>query len=270
MALAHGLLAGLLDAEVDGAPLHDQQIAAELHTLLVTGSETVELASAAALSPPRRRRAEEREVLDDPGLTGALFAEAVRFDHPTDMLCHVVRHDVVVGDHLLPRRRGRAAAVGIGQPRRARVPRRRRVRRAPSLARDLLFGHGQHRCIGEHVAMRMGTAVLGALLTSIHDYEIDHAGVHRQTRRVPEGLRPHADHGHVALTPSPQAGSARPRWHATALRAAKSHKVVRCSVTRREERFGEDDRDRRADEDAEEQRPDALPTRTGARRARPR
>ena len=59
-AQAFGMLADLLDAEVDGRPLDDAQIAAELHTLLVTGSETVELATAACAAPagpaPRRRR----------------------------------------------------------------------------------------------------------------------------------------------------------------------------------------------------------------------
>jgi cytochrome P450 len=186
-SLAHGLLADLLDVQVDGAALHDQQIAAELHTLLVTGSETVELASAAALFH-LDASTHKREVLDDPGLAPALFAEAVRFDHPTDMLCRVVREDVVVGGHTLRAGQGvlllwasanrderEFAHAGVFD-----VHRR--------YERDLLFGHGQHRCIGEHVAVRMGTAILGTLLDAIRDYEIDPAGVHRRPGEFLKGF----------------------------------------------------------------------------------
>lgn len=185
--LARGLLADLLDAQVEGEPLHDQQIAAELHTLLVTGSETVELASSAALlhldaSP------QKREVLDDPGLAAALFAEAVRFDHPTDMLCRVVRADVRVGDHLL--REGQGVLLLWASANRDE----REFAHADVFdvhrryERDLLFGHGQHRCIGEHVAVRMGTAILGTLLAEIRDYEIDLAGVHRRPGEFLKGF----------------------------------------------------------------------------------
>jgi cytochrome P450 len=186
-SLARGLLADLLAAEVDGAPLHDQQIAAELHTLLVTGSETVELASAAALFH-LDASTQKREVLDDPGLAGALFAEAVRFDHPTDMLCRVVRQDVTVGDHEL--REGQGVLLLWASANRDE----REFERAGEFDvhrrydRDLLFGHGQHRCIGEHVAMRMGTAILGALLGAIGDYDIDPAGVRRRPGEFLKGF----------------------------------------------------------------------------------
>src|SRR5581483_706371 len=40
---ATGLLATLLGARIDGEALRDEQIAAEIHTLMVTGSDTTEL-----------------------------------------------------------------------------------------------------------------------------------------------------------------------------------------------------------------------------------
>ncbi len=69
-ALASGLLRELLAARVDGKPLDDGQIAAELHTLLVTGSETVELFATGAalyqldLHPEQKERAIAHPELD--------------------------------------------------------------------------------------------------------------------------------------------------------------------------------------------------------------
>jgi cytochrome P450 len=180
-SLARGLLADLIDVQFDGVPLSTEQIAAEIHTLLVTGSETVELASAAALVHLDATPAQKREVLDDPSLASALFAEAVRFDHPTDMLCRVVTNDVTVGGHVLRAGQG-VLLLWASANRDEREFERADVfdvhRRAE---RSLLFGHGQHKCIGEHVAMRMGTAILGTLLRSVEDYSVDHA----RTRRRP-------------------------------------------------------------------------------------
>jgi cytochrome P450 len=183
-----GLLDELLHAQVDGAPLHDQQIAAEIHTLLVTGSETVELACAAALFHLDATPAQKREVLADPDLAAALFVEAVRYDHPTDMLCRVVRRDVEVGGRLL--REGQGVLLLWASA-------NRDEREHPDAgvfdihrrsARDLLFGHGQHKCIGEHVAVQMGSVILGELLGAITAYEIDHAGVHRRRGEFLKGI----------------------------------------------------------------------------------
>jgi len=179
-SLASGLLAELLDATVEGAPLDDAQIAAELHTLLVTGSETVELGVAAALvnlaSDPVQRDA----LVADPSLAVWAFAEAIRFDHPTDMLCRVVARDVVVGDQKLHEGQGVLLLWGSANRDEAVFPDADRfdIHRRPD--RTLLFGHGQHKCIGEHLGMRMGTIILEELFGAIGGYEIDTAGLRRR------------------------------------------------------------------------------------------
>jgi cytochrome P450 len=54
--------------------------------------------------------------------------------------------------------------------------------------RSLLFGHGQHKCIGEHIAMRMGAILLTELVTAVSDFEVDHAGVHRRRGEFLKGF----------------------------------------------------------------------------------
>jgi cytochrome P450 len=187
-AIAAGLLGELLDARVDGEPLDDAQIAAELHTLLVTGSETVELATAAALYHLDRHPTQKAEVLADPGLAMAAFAEAVRFDHPTDLLCRVVQRDVEVGGKRLTPGQGVILLWGSANRDEREFEQAGEFdihRRAP---RSLLFGHGQHKCIGEHVAMQMGAALLGELVASVRDFEVDTAGVRRRRGEFLKGF----------------------------------------------------------------------------------
>jgi cytochrome P450 len=54
--------------------------------------------------------------------------------------------------------------------------------------RDLLFGRCQHKCIGEHVAVRMGEAILGELFGAIDGYEVDHTGVRRRRGEFLKGF----------------------------------------------------------------------------------
>lgn len=183
-----GLLAELLTARVDGAPLGDDQIAAELHTLLVTGSETTEFSVAAALYYLAREPQQKSEVLLDPSLAGAAFAEAVRYDHPTDVLCRVVRRDVIVGGKTLRQGQGVLLLWGSANRDEREFPQADRFDIHRRYERSLLFGHGQHKCIGEHIGMRMGTIILQELLGAIADYEVDIDGVRRRRGEFLKGF----------------------------------------------------------------------------------
>lgn len=183
-----GLLGELLRARVDDAPLDDAQIAAELHTLLVTGSETVELATAAALYYLDRSPDQKAQALAEPGLAGAVFAEAVRYDHPTDMLCRVVRRDVEVGGQHLRAGQGVLLLWGSANRDEREFPRADEFDIHRHSPRSLLFGHGQHKCIGEHVAMQMGGALLGELLGAVRDYTVEPDGIRRRRGEFLKGF----------------------------------------------------------------------------------
>jgi len=176
---ATGHLATMLTAVVDGEPLTDEQIAAELHTVMVTGSETTELAVAATLYYLAAHPDQLAAVRADRMLLSHAFAEAIRYDHPTHVLCRAVGEDVQVtgtplsagaGVLLVWAAANRDPAV-IERPDEFDVHRR--------TDRDLRFGHGQHKCLGEHLAMRMGTILLEEFLAGVAEYEIDHDGVER-------------------------------------------------------------------------------------------
>ena len=155
-------------------------IAAELHTIMVTASETTELAVAGTVYYLSRDRVQLDEVLADRSLVPWAFAETVRYDHPTNMLCRSVRADMVdVGGKTLRHGQGVLLLWASANRDEAVFPDADRydVHRRPG--RTLLFGHGQHKCLGEHLAMRVGSALLDELLVRVADYEVDEAGCGR-------------------------------------------------------------------------------------------
>ena len=187
-ARASGMLATLLDATVDGVPLADDQIAAELHTLMVTGSDTSELGVAAALYHLQGEPAQRDEVIGDPTQSVWAFAEALRFDHPTDVLCRSVRRDVTVEGRRLREGQGVLLLWGSANRDEAEFPDAGRFDMHRRPARSLVFGHGQHQCIGEHIGMRMGAVMLEVLFSSISGYDVDIAGTGRRCGEFLKGF----------------------------------------------------------------------------------
>lgn len=176
---ATGVLRHMLAAAFDDAPLSDQEIAAELQTLMLTGSETTERSVAATLYYLAQHPEQLARVRADRSLIPWAYAEAIRYDHPTNMLGRRVKRDVeVAGEHLCE---GQGVllvwAAANRDPAVFDEPDRFDLDRRPD--RDLLFGHGQHKCLGEHIAMCMGRVMLEEFFDAVDSYEVVHQGVER-------------------------------------------------------------------------------------------
>jgi hypothetical protein len=176
---ATGLLRVLLDAQVDGVALTDEQIAAELHTVMITGSETTELGVAATLHYLAAHPDQLATVRADRSLIPHAFAEAIRCDHPTNILCRAVTRDVEVSGTMLHAGQGVLLLWSSANLDEAEFPNASTYDLHRRYERSLLFGHGQHKCLGEHLAVRMGTAILDELFAAIGSYEVDTARCHR-------------------------------------------------------------------------------------------
>ena len=186
--LARAALRTLLDAKIEGTGLTDEQIAAEMHTLLVTGADTTEYGVAAALYYLAREPDQKRAALADPARALGVFAEALRYDHPTDMLCRTVVREVSIGGKTLRPDQGVLLLWASANRDDAEFPQADRFDMRRRYERSLLFGHGQHKCIGEHIGMRMGTVLLSELFTSVADYDVDTANVGRRCGEFLKGF----------------------------------------------------------------------------------
>lgn len=54
--------------------------------------------------------------------------------------------------------------------------------------RHLLFGQGQHKCLGESVALRLGTIMLEEFFEAVDHYEVDEAACQRKYAEFVQGF----------------------------------------------------------------------------------
>jgi cytochrome P450 len=147
---------------------------------MVTGSDTTELGVAGTLyylgCHPEQRDA----VLADPARSAWAFAETLRFDHPTDILGRCVVRDVEVGRKALRAGQGVLLLWGSANRDEAEFPHADEYDITRRYERSLVFGHGRHKCIGEHIGIRAGTVMLEELFTSIGSFTVDVGDVGRR------------------------------------------------------------------------------------------
>ena len=179
----------LLDAVVEGVALTDEQVAAELHTLMVTGSDTTEFGLAAALYHLARNPSNERRCSRNRGCASG---------HSPKRCASTIRPTFCVAPRCgRCRRRGQvdprgsrsAAVVGIGQSRRGRVL------RTPIDSTSI--GATSGRCssaTGSTSAsastsgLRMGAVMLEEFITRVATFDVDFAGVGRRRGEFLKGF----------------------------------------------------------------------------------
>ncbi len=191
----------MLRTRAEGQPLSLGAMVAAVYTLLVTGAEVVPLSVANTALYLWRAPDQRRELVARPERIVHAYAESLRYDQPTNLLGRFVKDPVEIrGQRLEP---GQGVMFLWASANRDEDEFERAdqfdISRRPR--RTLSFGHGAHKCIGEHLGMLEGRVLLEELLALAPDYEVDESGVERT---YGEFL-----HGHHAM-PIRFAASARP------------------------------------------------------------
>ncbi len=170
---AKGHLARWVGAEIEGSRLDDDAIVANLLSLVITGSETTPLSVAGTLYYLEQNPDQKALVTGDLAHVGNAFAESLRIDQPTNMLGRRVKEDVEIGGRKL--REGQGVlflyASANRDEREFPEPDRYDVLRCPR--RTLSFGHGVHKCLGEHLGMAMGVILLEELLEAVGSFSLE-------------------------------------------------------------------------------------------------
>jgi len=170
---ATGHLATWLTAEVEGRKLTDEEVVANLYSLVVTGSETTPLSVAATLRCLFERPAQLAAVRADPALVVHAFSESLRFDHPTNVLTRRVGRDAVFFGQDLREGQGVLFLYASANRDEREFPDADVYDIARRPRRTLSFGHGIHKCLGEHVGMALGCILLEEVLATVAEYEVD-------------------------------------------------------------------------------------------------
>ncbi|HKA13410.1 MAG TPA: cytochrome P450 [Myxococcota bacterium] len=174
------LLSALLEAEIDGERLDENDILSFANLMIVAGNETTTKMLANAIYWLWRHPEQRALVREAPeARIPAWIEETLRFDNSTQMLARRVARDVELHGHTL--RAGDRALLLVGSANRDE----RVFERAGEydLLRDtsqsVSFGRGVHFCLGAALARLEGRVVLEEWWRRLPDYEIDPAGAVR-------------------------------------------------------------------------------------------
>ena len=173
------LTSALLDAEIDGDRLTDEEIIGFLFLMVVAGNETTTKLLANAWYWAWRNPDERAKPFADPSRIGDWVEETLRYDTSSQVLARTAIEAVPVGDDVIPVGGRVLLLVGSANRDEAVFP----DGDAYDLDRDTSplasFGVGRHFCLGASLARLEARVCLEELITLISDYDIDEAGAQR-------------------------------------------------------------------------------------------
>ncbi len=192
----------LLQAEIDGDRLTDDEVIGFLFLLVVAGNETTTKLLGNAWYWGWRNPDQRGQAAGRPGPGAGLGGGDAALRH---LDADAGAGDQPAGARAGRRHRGRApgaAAARLGQPGRGRLPRRRDATTSTGDTQDLVsFGSGRHFCMGAALARMEARVALTELVERVQDYDIDPAGIERVHSINVRGFAALPDHGHAALMP---------------------------------------------------------------------
>jgi cytochrome P450 len=153
------LLTAILNAEVEGERLSEEEVLSFLRLLLPAGAETTYRLSGTALFALLTQPEARAQVEADRALIPAFIEETLRWDSPVQLASRELTRDVELHGYRIPK--GDLAALAVGSANHDEAifqdPARFDLHRT-NKNEHVSFGLGEHFCLGAHLA-RMETRV---------------------------------------------------------------------------------------------------------------
>jgi cytochrome P450 len=178
------LTSALIEAEIDGDRLSDEDVIAFLFLMVVAGNETTTKLLGHALFHLTKHPDQLEKVFAGPdaapkehSLVVPWVEETLRFDTSSQLLARYLLRDVELHGRVAPQ--GSKLLLCLGSANRdERVfdrPDEYDILRDPDeLARILSFGGGRHFCLGANLARLEARTALTALVQRVRSVEVDH------------------------------------------------------------------------------------------------
>ncbi|ART72366.1 cytochrome P450 [Mycobacterium dioxanotrophicus] len=174
------LTSALIEAEIDGDKLTDDEIMAFLFLMVVAGNETTTKLLANAAYWGFKNPDQLAPVFDDHDLITPWVEETLRYDTSSQILARAVVEDLTLYDTTIPA--GDVLLLLAGS-----ANRDERVFENPDeyrIGRDIgsklvSFGSGAHFCLGAHLARMEARVALTELFKRIRGYEVDESAAVR-------------------------------------------------------------------------------------------
>lgn len=174
------LTSALLDAEIDGDKLSDQEILGFMFLMVVAGNETTTKLLGNAAYWGGRYPDQVAPVLDDPERVPEWVEETLRFDTSSQIVARTTAVDLEYHGRTVPA--GEKMLLLIGSANRDdevfEDADEYQIGR-DSTNKLASFGGGVHFCLGAHLARLEANIALEEFATRVRAYEVDHAGIER-------------------------------------------------------------------------------------------
>lgn len=179
-----GLVEHLINSEIDGEPITEENLTNMFFNLLVGGFDTTAGLMSGALKYLDTHRDIHQRLIDDPAFMRTATEEFVRWISPVAGLARTAARDfdiegqqVQEGDRIWFM--FRAANY---DPEEFDSPDEIDLERSPN--RHFAFGSGIHRCLGSSLARAVFQIVTRSVLIRMPDFKVDHEAATRYVRRA--------------------------------------------------------------------------------------
>lgn len=167
------LVSGLLNAEIDGERLSEDEIVGFLFLLALAGGETTTKLMGNMIFNLCRHPEQKANLLDNPVLTANAVEEALRFDTSTQQMTRTLTRDLEMHGRKLEAGKKVALVIASGNrdDREYDAPEVFDIER--QIPRTLSFGHGPHLCVGASLARLETRVTFEELHRRLPGYEVD-------------------------------------------------------------------------------------------------
>ncbi len=167
------LMSALIDTELDGRRLTQEELLGFCFVLIVAGNDTTTnlIANGAVLLA---RHPDQRErLVQQPGGMERAVDEMLRYESPAQALPRITTRDVEVHGVTIPKGREVKLVFGAANRDEREFPQPDRFDVDRVIPRHLAFGQGIHYCLGAKLARLEARVALEELLARIPDYTLD-------------------------------------------------------------------------------------------------
>jgi cytochrome P450 len=173
------LTSALLDAEIDGDKLTDDEIIAFLFLMVVAGNETTTKLLGNAWYWGWRNPDERDKPFTDGDRVVSWIEETLRYDTSSQMLLRVTRTPIELHGTLIPEGDRVLLLVGSANRDESVFPDAERYDLDRDTSRLVSFGSGRHFCMGAPLARLEARVALTELVGRVATYDVDPAGIER-------------------------------------------------------------------------------------------
>ena len=169
----------LIEAEVDGERLADDEITGFFNLLATAGNETVTKLLASAFYWLDRFPEQRRRLYQDPALAPGAVEEFLRFDPPSQYQGRTLTRDLELHGRTLPKGAKVMLVNGASGRDERRFPDPDRLDLSREIEFHLGFGYGRHVCLGAFLARTESRIAFEEFFRRWREYGVPEDGIER-------------------------------------------------------------------------------------------